>query len=80
MRSSGIEIGAAGTIFNQAHARDKAVSPECRIEVTTAQGRTRLTFHDLTPPNVDTTLSPADQYKQHGLDPTGNLLDPKHME
>lgn len=80
MKSDGIEVGAARTIFNRAQKRDDSQAPFCTVEVAPAGPRTRLTFRDLTPEKSDPSLTPEELMRRHGLDPTGRLADPTHME
>lgn len=80
MRSEGVEVGAARTIFDRARLRNDESAPFCRVEVVRVGDRTRLVIRDLTPEKIDPTLSPEERWRKFGLDPNGRLIDPSHME
>lgn len=80
-KSQSIELGAARTVFEEAHIPGAKPDRPLRIEVvTTEERRTRLVVHDLSAPKVDPTLSPEDRWKKFGFDKDGRLIDPTKMD
>ena len=80
VKSQGVEIGAARTVFDRARLREDESAPFCQIEVSGIDGVTHLVIRDLTPPRVEPELTPEERWKRHGLDPNGGLLDPSRMQ
>ncbi len=81
MRSEGVEVGAARTVFDRARIRDDAEAPFCRVEVVKTVTGARIVIRDLTPEKIEEPdLPPEERWRKHGLDPNGRLIDPTHME
>jgi len=81
MKSEGVEVGAARTVFDRARIRDDTEAPFCRVEVVKTGTGARIVLRDLTPEKIeDPDLPPEERWRKHGLDPNGRLVDPTHME
>ncbi|MET0794044.1 MAG: hypothetical protein ABW061_21160 [Polyangiaceae bacterium] len=77
---SHVEIGAARTIFPNAHIKGGASDRVYELDVIPEPGITRLLIRDITPPKVVPGLSDAERWRQAGLTPEGRPLDPKKFE
>ena len=77
---SHVEIGAARTIFPNAHIKGGASDRVYELDVIPEPGLTRLVIRDTTPAKVEPGLSDAERWRQAGLTPEGRPLDPKAFE
>lgn len=74
-----IETGPAKTIFNRATLRSGA-GRSMRIDVIGRNGATELFVRDETRPPAREGLQPSERFRQLGLAPDGNPLDPTRLE
>ena len=80
VKGGSISVGAAATLFDRVTV---PANPRrlLRIRVDAAsQGRAaRLEVRDVTPVPVPSASSEAERWRQVGLTPDGQLLDPTHL-
>jgi hypothetical protein len=74
-----VDTGPAKTVFTGVSVKS---SPQrlVRIEVATQGGETELVVRDQTKPPAKDGLSEEERWKELGLDPRGQPLDPTHLE
>jgi hypothetical protein len=75
-----VEVAAARTTFPAVRIRGGDPKRVYRIEIVPHSAQTRLVLRDVTPkPSVE-GLSEAERWRQAGMTPKGELLDPKSLE
>ena len=77
---SHVEIGAARTIFPNAHIKGGPSDHVYELDVIPEPGQTRLVIRDTTPPKVMPGLTDEERWRQAGLTPQGRPLDMKKFE
>jgi hypothetical protein len=77
---SHVEIGAARTIFPNAHIKGGPADKVFQLEVTPEPGFSRLTITDVTPPPIEPGLTDEERWRKAGLTPQGQPLDIEKFE
>jgi hypothetical protein len=77
---SHVEIGAARTIFPNAHIKGGPTDKVFQLEVTPEPGFSRLTITDVTPPPIEPGLTDEERWRKAGLTPQGQPLDIEKFE
>lgn len=78
---SHVEIGAARTLFPNAHIKGGPTDRLYSLEVLPDGPRTRLVIKDVTPPPPPPPgMTDAERWRAAGLTPDGRPLDPKKLE
>jgi hypothetical protein len=79
VRDGTVTVGAMGTTFERVKVPAEPTR-ELRIRVRTGQGyRSALEVRDTTPPVIEDPGNERDRWKQAGLLPNGQPVDPKHL-
>jgi hypothetical protein len=80
VKVDGIELGAARTVFSNAHVIGDTTDRPLRVEVIVTHQGTELVVRNLAKPKIlDPDLSPDDRKRQYGIDPNGDKVDPTKM-
>jgi len=82
VESSGVEVGAARTIFPAARIKGAPPDRTYRIEVLHESGATRLFVEDITPrpPRHVAPMTDEERWRRAGFTPNGKPLNPKDLE
>ncbi len=83
VKEGNIAPGTSSTRFENVVPRDdskKRLTIDVRPLRTGGGSRSEMVILDATPPPFDPSLTEDERWKKAGLTPSGQLLDPKHME
>ena len=75
-----VETGPAKTVFSRATLKSGASTGPMRIEVSHVGGVTQLLVRDETRTPAKPGLTEEERWKEIGLTPKGELINPKHAE